>query len=119
MRTPYVHTAVVVLAPGADVARPGGAVTLGLCGSWEHEPPCPLAAHHTGVEAVGDHLRLRILFACEPADEVDVRDRIETALAVGSVAGPDGRTSRWTLRGAGPGVVEPAEAAHADRLAQR
>ncbi|MEZ0448011.1 hypothetical protein [Cellulomonas sp. ICMP 17802] len=116
MRTPFVHTAVVELADGAAVDGPGAAITLALCGSWEHDPPCPLAAHHTRADAVGDEVRLRVLFAAEPADEARVRALVESALAGGSVVGPDGRTSRWTVLGAGPGVVEPEEAAHGERL---
>ena len=110
------HTALVVLEPGSDHAAPGAAVTLALCGSLDHAPPCPLAPHHTAVQEAGDHTALRVLFAAEPADEDDVRQRIERALAGGAVEGPDGRTSRWTLVSAGPGELEPSEAQHAGRL---
>ena len=41
------HRARVRLAEGADRAAPGGAVTPALCGAWDHEPPCPIAQHHT------------------------------------------------------------------------
>jgi len=118
MRTPYLQTAVVVLEPGAAEGGPGGAVTRALCGSWEHEPPCPLAPHHTSADQAGDQTRLRILFAAEPADEGEVRDRIEAALVGGSVTGPDGQTSRWTLVRTDPGVIEPGERAHGERLAR-
>ena len=33
---------------------PGGAITVALCGSWDHEPPCPLAPHHTRAHRSGD-----------------------------------------------------------------
>jgi len=118
VRTPFVQTAVVVLASPADVSGPGAAVTLELCGSWEHDPPCPLAAHHTAIDASGDQARVRILFATEPAHESEVRSRIAAALGSGAVDGPDGRTSRWSLVSASPGVVEPAEVEHARRLAR-
>ena len=31
------------MEPDADVRAPGAAVTVVLCGHWDHEPPCPLA----------------------------------------------------------------------------
>src|SRR3954452_11886079 len=97
MRKGYVQTASVVLEPGSDARGPGAAVTLDLCGSSEHEPPCPLAAHHTAAEVVEGLAQLRILFATEPEYEANVRRRIAEALALGLVDGPDGRASRWTL----------------------
>ncbi|WP_203754531.1 hypothetical protein [Cellulomonas chitinilytica] len=118
MRVAFVHTALVEVGPGADVAAPGAAITLALCGSWEHVPPCPLAAHHTGVEELGDQVRLRILFAAEPADELEVRDRITKALAAGVVTRPDGSTSEWALISTGAASVEPSEETHAVRLAR-
>ena len=118
MRTAYLHTAVAILDAGSDVAGPGGAVTLALCGSWEHEPPCPLAPHHTSTEPVGDQIRLRILFAAEPAAEAEVRERIGSALAAGSVEGPDGHVSSWTLVRTEPGTIRPDEEAHGERLAR-
>ena len=42
-RTAYAHDAVVILDPGGDSRAPGGAITVALCGHWDHEPPCPLA----------------------------------------------------------------------------
>src|SRR3954454_24600134 len=111
MRQGYVQIAVVALEPGSDARGPGARVTVNLCGSLEHEPPCPLAAHHTAVELVDDLAQLRILFATEPDDEADVRRRIAEDLAVGLVDGPDGGASRWTLVSTGPGEIEPGEAA--------
>ncbi len=70
------------------------------------------------MEAVGERLHLRILFAAEPGDEAEVRDRIERALAGGAVDGPDGRTSRWTLLSTTSDAVTADEAEHAARLAQ-
>jgi hypothetical protein len=81
----YAHTA--TLRAVADDAAPGAAVTVALCGRVEHEPPCPLAAHHTAADRAGDELHLRILFAADPADEPEVRRR--TALPC-----PPGRSPR-------------------------
>jgi hypothetical protein len=108
----------VTLGPGGDPTAPGGAVTVALCGHWDHEPPCPFAPHHTDAKRVADdEVALRILFAVEPAREDEVRSLIGKALASGQQAGPDGRVTRWTLRSSTPGNVRPEEQAHAARLA--
>jgi hypothetical protein len=115
-RRAYAHDAVVVL--DGDERAPGGAVTVALCGSWSHDPPCPLAPHHTAAErADDDGLRLRVLFAADPADEARVRDLLTEALAGGSAEGPDGVRTSWRLVSAGPSAVRPEERVHADRLA--
>lgn len=116
MRQAFAHDAVVIMDADADTGAPGAAVTVELCGHWTHEPPCPLAPHHTGAERSGDEVRLRILFATEPAAEAEVRGRIETALSRASLDGPGGVTTRWRLRDARPGRVRDDEAAHAGRL---
>ncbi|RAY10877.1 hypothetical protein DPM19_33495 [Actinomadura craniellae] len=118
MRQVFAHDAVVLMRADDDLRAPGAAVTVALCGHWKHEPPCPLAAHHTAAERSGDEVRLRILFAAEPADETEVRDRIEAALSRGRLDGPDGATTRWRFRGAAPGPVGEDEGRHAERLAQ-
>ncbi|RAM37060.1 hypothetical protein DBZ45_12355 [Arthrobacter globiformis] len=102
--------------PAPDIAALGAAVTLELCGSWDHPPPCPLAPHHTRPEQKGDTVTLRIIFATEPANEALVRSRIDSALRRGSLTGPDGRTSEWAFLGGVPGVLDPSEADHARRL---
>jgi hypothetical protein len=122
VRSAYLHLATVTLQPGGgdepapDIAALGAAVTRGLCGSWDHPPPCPLAPHHTRPERDGDTVTLRIIFATEPANEALVRSRIDGALRQGSLTGPGGRTSRWVYLGAGPGMLDPAVSAHARRL---
>ncbi|WP_395400718.1 hypothetical protein ACHMXB_18345 [Arthrobacter sp. UC242_113] len=122
MRSAFLHVAAVAMEAGQDgrpepdIAALGAAVTLELCGSWDHPPPCPLAPHDTRPEQNGDTLRLRIIFATEPANEVVVRSRIDNALRQGSLTGPDGRTSRWAFLGGGPGELDPSEAEHARRL---
>jgi len=112
---PFAHDAVLVMAPDQDIRAPGGAITTALCGHWTHEPPCPLAAHHTRATRDGGTVRLRILFAARPADEALVRRRIDEALAAGTFTGPDG-PARWDLVGTGAGSVAPEENDHAQRL---
>jgi hypothetical protein len=115
MREAFVHQATVSMTPDADPAAVGATVTTALCGHWEHEPPCPLAPHHTSAVRDGDVVHVRMLFACEPEQEAEVRARIHAALAGGR--GPLGRADTWVLRGSGPDDVQESERAHAGRLA--
>jgi hypothetical protein len=105
MRHAYAQDAVLHLASDADIAAPGGAITTELCGHGEHEPPCPLAPHHTAARRAGSEVHLRILFATETERETQVRERIGRALA------------RWDVRSCTAGSVRPEEQAHAGRLA--
>ncbi|MGR6319441.1 hypothetical protein Q2K19_28700 [Micromonospora soli] len=118
MREGYAHQAVLEMAPDADERAPGAAVTVALCGHWEHEPPCPVAAHHTRAERAGDRVRLWILFATEPHREAGVREEIDRALACGELVGPEGGTTRWRLLRSGTREPSPEEAAHLGRLAR-
>jgi len=113
----YAHRAVVALGSGADRRAPGGAVTLALCGSWEHPPPCPLAPHHTAVEGEDDALDVRVVFAAAPDDEAEVRSRIDAALAGGETTRPDGGVARWRLVEAGPAELRDDERDRAARFA--
>jgi hypothetical protein len=116
-RAAYAHDAVVVLDPGGDARAPGGAITVALCGHWDHQPPCPLAPHHTDATPEGDDtLRVRILFAAEPADEQRVRSLIGQALSAGRLTGPDGRVTRWMVESSGASILRPDESDHAARL---
>jgi len=116
VRQAFVHDAVVTMEADDDARAPGGAITVALCGHWDHEPPCPLAPHSADAQRSGDEVRLRVLFATEPTAEADVRGRIDVALTSGSLTGPDGVTTRWQLRDAQPGLLRDDEAEHAERL---
>jgi hypothetical protein len=113
MRQVYAHQATLSLAPGADPGAPGAAITTALCGQGDHEPPCPLAPHHTAVAPEtgtdGDRLRLRVLFATEPDRVEDVRGRIDAVLAAGD----------WRLIESGCARLDPAERPHGRRLLRR
>jgi hypothetical protein len=116
-RAAYAHDAAVILDPGGDSRAPGGAITVALCGHWDHEPPCPLAPHHTdATPSDDDTLRLRVLFAAEPEDEGRVRELITRALSSGRLTGPDGQVTRWMVKSSGAGSVRPDEIEHAARL---
>jgi hypothetical protein len=101
---------------GGDARAPGAAITVALCGHWDHEPPCPLAPHSTDAQLSGDQVRLRVLFAAEPVAEGEVRRRIEAALSEPGLTGPDGVTTHWQLRNAQAGLLRDDEAEHAERL---
>lgn len=101
------------MEPDGDIRAPGAAITVALCGHWEHDGPCPLAPHHTDAQRCGEEVRLRVLFTAEPGAEAEVRRRIEAGVSGGSV---DGVTTRWQFRSAQSGVPRDDETAHAERL---
>ena len=107
MKEPYAFDAVLRMAEDADVASPGGAITVALCGSWDHEPPCPLAPHHTAAKWVEGEVRLRTLFAAEPADVQEVERRIRCALS---------KSAEWAFLSGGLSEIRAGEAGHAARL---
>jgi hypothetical protein len=115
MRQAFVHEAVLLMEPHADVRAPGGAVTVALCGHWEHEPPCPLAPHHVSAHENDGELRVRILFAVEPDKEGEVRHLIEQALS-GQLKFPDGFATPWRLCASWPSEISVEEIGHAERL---
>lgn len=117
VRQAYAHDAVVLMQPGGSPNALGGAITVALCGHWEHQPPCPLAPHYVAAQPDGDTVTLRILFATEPANERRVRSLIGEALATGQLTGPEGDVTRWQLSSAAPGTVRPDEQDHAALLA--
>jgi hypothetical protein len=116
MRQAYAHNAVLSMDAGGDIRAPGGAITVAICGSLEHERPCPLAAHHTWAERDGGVIRLRILFAADPADEAEVRLCIHRALRPGRFAGPGGVVTEWRLVSSEPADIAADEQDHAERL---
>lgn len=116
MRRAFAHTAELLMPAPADDGAPGAAITVALCGHWEHQPPCPLAPHHTRADRDGDTVRLRILFATEPGQADEVRRRIGQALAAGELTGPDGTATRWRLVASEPSEPTEAEQDHAERL---
>jgi hypothetical protein len=98
MAAAFAHDAVLTMDADGDPRAPGAAITVGLCGHWEHDPPCPLAPHHTAVSVENGEVRLRTLFVVEPAREEEVRAKIDAALATGRLVGPGGRESSWLRR---------------------
>jgi hypothetical protein len=118
MREAFAHDAVLTMRADADIGAPGAAVTVALCGSWEHTPPCPSAPHHIQADRVGTEVHLRVLFAAEPDVQGVVRHRIDEALASGQLRGPGNVVTHWQLQRSSKSVVSDEEAPHAERLAQ-
>ena len=89
------------LASGSDDRAPGGAVTVALCGHWDHDGTCRWP--HLSTIAPDGHGLHRLLVEFEaPEIEVDtVKDKIEAALEIGQLTGPDGRVSVWTIEASG------------------
>jgi len=71
----YVHEATIILGEGTDPAAVGAAVTVALCGHWEHEGPCRWP-HNNHIHGT----LFRTLFIATADEEPEVRDRIRAAL---------------------------------------
>ncbi|WP_131738742.1 hypothetical protein [Actinomadura roseirufa] len=117
MRQAFAHDAVLLMEPDSDVRAPGAAITVGLCGHWNHPPPCPLAPHWVEANRDGDEARVRVLFAAEPDAEQEVRDRIDRALS-GRIQFPAGFAVQWRLIESRPSAVAPSESDTATHLIQ-
>src|SRR5882757_3124482 len=82
MKRTYVQCVELLLKPGADAAAPGGAVTLALCGSWDHAGACRWP-HETTAAWDERRGRVRVVFAADAEEENQVRALIDQALAGG------------------------------------
>ncbi len=116
VREAFAHEAVVAMDADDDERAPGGAVTVALCGNWTHDPPCPLAPHHTRAHRSGREVSLRVLFAADPAEESRVRQLVDDALERGWCDTPEGSRTTWRLLSSGPSEVRIEEEDHARRL---
>ncbi|QTJ71274.1 hypothetical protein HYG77_38155 (plasmid) [Rhodococcus sp. ZPP] len=102
MRSVFAHQAVLFMTPEADIGAPGAAVTSALCTHWGRQRPCSLAPHHTHAARDGGEVRIRVVFAVDPAHESAVRCRIENALATGHLCGPGVANTEWQLCSCAP-----------------
>ena len=78
-RRAYVYEAELELAPGADSRAPGGAVTVALCGHWDHEGPCRWP-HYSEIDTDHAPARLCTVFACPEEEVDDVHAAIDAAV---------------------------------------
>ena len=93
----YEKRFIVALEHPGDPRAMGGAVTVALCGHWDHEGPCRWP-HHTEAQAAEDGTyRVIVRFDSSEDEHQAVSDLIDGALGSGAQAGPDGRMSRWTM----------------------
>ena len=78
----HVHHADIAFDADADTRAPGGAVTVALCGSWDHEGSCRWP-HHTAVDSTTTPSTVRVVYVVDD-DELDhVRALIDAALTTG------------------------------------
>ena len=108
MRRAYVYEADLELVPGADPRAPGGAVTVALCGHWNHDGPCRWP-HHSELDADLAPARLRTVFTCTAAEVDDVYRAIDAAVR---------SADDWTVRASERRDPRGDEVALGDRLAR-
>jgi hypothetical protein len=97
MDFPYEYNATVRIADGGDPRAIGGAVTVALCGHWEHDGPCRWP-HHTATIPIGSGRRaVTTRFACSESEEAEVRGQIAAAVASRALTSPDGVQTTWTV----------------------
>ena len=78
-RRAYVYEARLQLAARADPRAPGGAVTVALCGHWDHDGPCRWP-HYSELDTDAAPARLRTVFACGTDEVDDVQAAIDAAV---------------------------------------
>ena len=79
MESPLVVEVELHLYPGTDVRAPGGAVTAGLCGHWDHDGPCRWP-HNNRLDIEESSARFRTIVIVAHEDRDEVLRRIEVAL---------------------------------------
>ena len=102
----FVHRAELLLDEAADDRAPGGAVTVALCGHWDHEGPCRWP-HNNAIDASTVPARFRTVFVAVDADVEEVRHRIETGLR---------SDPSWTVVVSTTGTLDDDERALSDKL---
>ena len=110
MKRSFVQCAEVLLESDAEAAAPGGAVTVALCGHWDHAGPCRWP-HETSVTWDGRQGKVRVVFVADEEEEQQVRESIARALTGGECVGPDGKRSCWAATGHSAGVLSESEEA--------
>ena len=96
------------MEPGSDPAAPGGAVTVALCGTWDHPGPCRWP-HQTSAAWEERRGHVRVVFVAEEEEETRIRALIDRALAGGECVGPDGKANHWTATDFGAGSLSQSE----------
>lgn len=102
------HQAELLLGEDTDPATPGAAVTVALCGHWEHEGPCRWP-HNNAIDAGRVPARFRTLFVANAVEEQAIRE-----LIVGALTGGAG----WSVSSNGARAVDATERGLARRLSR-
>lgn len=82
----------------ADQRAPGGAVTVELCGHWDHDGTCRFP-HRSHIENSDNGFNLVVQVQCAIDELEDIQRRIHEALVHGFLVGPDGTSSTWKCEG--------------------
>ena len=85
------------LEPGADKRAPGGAVTVALCGHWNHEGPCRWPHFSRITPEDGGHHRLVVEFDVHEDELEMISCKIDAAVGHGQLTSPDGVVSIWSV----------------------
>ena len=85
------------LSGACDSRAPGGAVTVALCGHWDHEGDCRWPHLSTILEGSDGTYRLTVEFDAPDSEVDEVDAKIRAGLATGYLLGPDGRQPKWIV----------------------
>jgi hypothetical protein len=103
----YVVEAEIELAAGCDPRAVGAAVTVELCGHWEHEGACRWP-HNSEIDVGRRPALSRTIYVADTAEEPEIRARIEQALR---------SSADWTVAEVRTRDVATPERELAERLA--
>jgi hypothetical protein len=92
----FTYHATVRLAPGGDERAIGGAVTVALCGHWDHPGPCRWP-HRTSLAPAGERVAVTVAYTCSDAEKTLVESMIDGAIRSGMLEGPEGAVTHWTV----------------------
>jgi hypothetical protein len=102
----YVLEAEIELRDGCDPRAVGAAVTVELCGHWEHEGACRWP-HNSDIDVDRSPAVFRTLYVADEDEQPDIYDRIEHSL----------RAARdWSVVEVRPRAVAEPEKPLADSL---
>ena len=102
----FVVEAEIGLGEGCDPAEVGAAVTVELCGHWDHEGPCRWP-HNNEIDAGREPASFRTVYVADESEEPHVRERVEAGLR-----GGDG----WRVVSIAPRPVADSERTLANNL---
>jgi len=96
----YAHRCVFKLSlfGARDSRAPGGAVTVALCGHWDHEGACRWPHLSTIREGDDGCHELTLQFDAPPEEVEVVEKKVREALEQGRLVGPDGLETTWSLK---------------------